>query len=213
MGGGARVMRSETQIIPFGKYKGRPVESLAADREYCEWLISQEWFRTKFIGIHTLIVNHFGEPTETPEHNLLQACFLDAEWCQRFCMSLGFADSFALFLKRSRAYSGTWRFAVFDREFETEGIDVKLSGCMMNDAEFVWERIYKIECKPRISDDYPAVLRQMRATKANVLVVGSLESAVVPEDAIRRIFMHSGVAVRTVAEIEVATAIWPPYGE
>ena len=32
-------------VIPFGKYKGRPVEALAQDREYSDWLTGQAWFR------------------------------------------------------------------------------------------------------------------------------------------------------------------------
>jgi uncharacterized protein (DUF3820 family) len=28
-------------LVPFGKYKGQPVEVLAQDREYCDWLDAQ----------------------------------------------------------------------------------------------------------------------------------------------------------------------------
>ena len=64
---------AKTEIVPFGRYKGQPVEALAQDKEYCEWLIAQDWFRPKFTAIHTLIINNFGVPDETPEHNALQA--------------------------------------------------------------------------------------------------------------------------------------------
>jgi len=30
-----------TNIVPFGKYKGQPVDVLAADHAYCDWLTSQ----------------------------------------------------------------------------------------------------------------------------------------------------------------------------
>jgi len=73
-----------TSIVPFGKYKGQPVEALQQDRGYCEWLAGQDWFRTRYANIHTLIVNHFGEPCETPEHNQMQARFLDNDWSRRF---------------------------------------------------------------------------------------------------------------------------------
>lgn len=68
-----------TEVVPFGKYRGRPVSDLAADPSYCQWLAGQDWFRQKFIGIHTLIVNNFSQPQDTPEHNAMQAKFLRAE--------------------------------------------------------------------------------------------------------------------------------------
>src|SRR6266699_159773 len=77
-------MSKPADIVPFGKYKGKPVEVLAQDREYCDWLASQDWFRSRFTAIHTLIVNNFGEPSETPEHNALQALFTEEEWTRRF---------------------------------------------------------------------------------------------------------------------------------
>jgi hypothetical protein len=80
------------EVIPFGKYKGQPVEVLAADRAYCEWLANQDWFRNRYANLHTLIVNQFHEPSDTPDHNVLQARFLDAEFCKRFVRHLGFTE-------------------------------------------------------------------------------------------------------------------------
>src|SRR5262245_15525954 len=74
-------------LVPFGKYKGQPVEVLAADPEYCDWLTGQDWFRDRYAAIHTLVINHFGAPSETPEHNALQACFLDRSWVERFVVA------------------------------------------------------------------------------------------------------------------------------
>jgi hypothetical protein len=75
---------SKLEIIPFGKYKGQPVDALAEDRPYCEWLLQQDWFRTRYTAIHTLIINNFGQPEETPEHNVLQALFVDEDFRTRF---------------------------------------------------------------------------------------------------------------------------------
>jgi hypothetical protein len=72
-------------IVPFGKYKGQPVEVLAQDRSYLEWLSAQPWFRERYAGIYnTLIVNNFTEAAETPDHNALQVLFLDDDFCLRF---------------------------------------------------------------------------------------------------------------------------------
>jgi hypothetical protein len=32
-------------IVPFGKYKGQPVEAMMADRDYCAWALSQPVLR------------------------------------------------------------------------------------------------------------------------------------------------------------------------
>ena len=56
-------------LVPFGKYKNQPTAVLAADPAYCDWLIQQGWLAEKYPGIHTLVINHFGEPTDTPAHN------------------------------------------------------------------------------------------------------------------------------------------------
>ena len=75
-------------VVPFGKYKGQAVEVLAEDREYTDWLMGQSWFKDRYQNIYTLIVNNFGEPSETPEHNELQALFLDdvfAQWVVFVC--------------------------------------------------------------------------------------------------------------------------------
>jgi hypothetical protein len=50
---------------------------IAADRHYCDWLLEQAWFVQRYPQLHTLVINYFGEPTETPEHNALQIRFLD----------------------------------------------------------------------------------------------------------------------------------------
>jgi hypothetical protein len=77
----------------------------------------------------------------------------------------------------------------FGREFEVSGVDVVLS-VSTSSNEFVkqpdwwrteyqyfwhhgyWSQSFEIELKPIIGDDYPAVLRQMKANKSAVLFVG-----------------------------------------
>lgn len=76
-----------TDIVPFGKYRGQPVEVLAADKSYCDWLLAQDWFRVRYAAVHTLIVNNFAEPSCTPEHNELQAKFLDRALCYKLALA------------------------------------------------------------------------------------------------------------------------------
>lgn len=66
-----------TTVVPFGKHKGKPIEALAEDRQYLDWLMAQDWFRQRHSNLYQIVINNFGEPSETPEHNALQALFLD----------------------------------------------------------------------------------------------------------------------------------------
>jgi len=72
-------------IMPFGKYKGQPIENLSYDLSYCNYLKDQPWFRDKYNFIYQIIINNFRLPSDTPVHNALQALFLDTD----FCLALG----------------------------------------------------------------------------------------------------------------------------
>lgn len=69
------------EVVPFGKYKGQPVETLVADADYCEWLVAQPWFSAKYRNVYNVVINYGGEPQDSPEHNQMQARFLDDDWC------------------------------------------------------------------------------------------------------------------------------------
>ena len=47
---------SNDKIIPFGKYKGQPLEALHGDPKYCEWLISQAGIKERYPAIYTLLL-------------------------------------------------------------------------------------------------------------------------------------------------------------
>lgn len=70
--------KREGAIVPIGKYKGQPIEVLAADKEYAAWLCAQVWFREKFPALHqTIVFNNVEPPRDTPEHNELVMRFVD----------------------------------------------------------------------------------------------------------------------------------------
>jgi uncharacterized protein (DUF3820 family) len=78
-----------SNVVPFGKYKGRTIEEILVDDPgYMQWLSGQDWFRAKFTFLHQTIINRSAEPEETPEHNAIQVKFLDDDFCLRFlrCM-------------------------------------------------------------------------------------------------------------------------------
>jgi uncharacterized protein (DUF3820 family) len=68
-----------SDLVPFGKHKGKSVEALLNDREYVDWLLSQGWFQQQYGNIYQLVINNGQEPAETPEHNAMQIKFLDEE--------------------------------------------------------------------------------------------------------------------------------------
>lgn len=67
----------DAEIVPFGKYRDRPVTDLLADHDYVTWLTAQPWFAERYVNIYNIITGAGGEPQDTPEHNALQARFLD----------------------------------------------------------------------------------------------------------------------------------------
>lgn len=77
-----------SDIVPFGKYKGSDIETLMADRAYSEWLVQQDWFRQRFQKLYALISMMQAPVTETPEHNRLQARFLEDEYCFAFLKAI-----------------------------------------------------------------------------------------------------------------------------
>lgn len=75
-------------LIPFGKYKGQPVEVLQSDPQYMDWLMGQNWFSERYKNIYTVVINNFAEASETPEHNAMQVKFLEGEWRMKFALCL-----------------------------------------------------------------------------------------------------------------------------
>jgi hypothetical protein len=65
-------------LVPFGKYRGQPVEVMLADRSYCECALAQPDIRERYPTFVTIVVNGGSAPdAPTPEHNRLQLLFRD----------------------------------------------------------------------------------------------------------------------------------------
>lgn len=82
-------MSDQSTLVPFGKYKGQPVEALSTDPDYLRWLENQPWAREKFSWLinaakAVIVLNVSEEEPRTPEHNRMQARFLDKEFCRKF---------------------------------------------------------------------------------------------------------------------------------
>lgn len=152
-------------LVPFGKYKDRPVEDMLADGDYMAWLEAQPWFRDRF-G-HLLAGRDADAASRTPVHNRLQTLFLERPYRRAFIAAAGSllaSPDFhpahcAVIFERSERYGGGSRHAdVWFQEFTPLG------------DGFVQLEVW-LEIKPVVADDYPAVIRQMRRNGSEYLFV------------------------------------------
>jgi hypothetical protein len=220
---------ASSEIIPFGKYRGQPLEVLRSDPGYVQWLTGQDWFRERFAAIHTVIVNNFAEPSETPAHNALQAKFLDEAFCRRLVIVLWQSQRAALpgllakeqhrlsmplsasrrqeieqsvaALEREIAMVPNFSVITTTTEFEVAGWDVRLD---VQGAPGLY-RLH-VELKPALGDDYPAVLRQMRANlrhdyETAILIFDRFTASGATVGQIKTMFAASGFAVLALEEI------------
>jgi len=231
------------EIIPFGKHRGKPVETLAADPQYANWLTCQDWFRERYPDIHTIVINNYAETDGTPEHNRLQARFLDAEFVRKF---VGFTLSRRIkaFLNiplpdfaatreeliRTRSFKELEKLDKFESDptnlkksicintptFEEKGADVSVvvrfegpleDHYVTRPVSYAFGLIEKpiglrVEIKPSLGDDYPAVIRQMRASRCNILIIDDYAGSGATLNEVRKMFNNSGIAFVSFSDIE-----------
>ena len=79
-------------IVPFGKYKGKPVTEFLADTSYVEWCKKQPGMLEKNPTIYNIVVNQqitsSSQNSKTPEHNKLQNLFLNTDNLSKLRKSL-----------------------------------------------------------------------------------------------------------------------------
>lgn len=198
-------------LIPFGKYKGQPIEAIAEDRNYVEWLTAQAWFREKHRNLYSIVINNFCEPSETPEHNAIQARFLDEEFRLKF-VSVAiprvwwYAQADGEMVEKAIAWAASLdnrdiaRLKISNRRllrisnprFENNGRDVELrytAGLDFGVSDVIGGSVpnfcigssLAIEIKPDVGDDFPAILRQMRRNGSDILLTRSYHGTGVSE--------------------------------
>lgn len=202
-----------SEMIPFGKHKGQPVEVLEHDPQYADWLAQQDWVKDRYPQIVNIIINKFGESEETPDHNAMQAKFMDRRYCALAAESIGlfsgnlkwgemimFGESRLLPDRRPRLITEISQTACEMIYFERNAIDVTFAVSHFHTFDTRWA-IIKAELKPTVGDDYPAVLRQMRNNGSNVLVYGAYTGQGVDEATFRKFFTMQ--KIRVVKESEI----------
>jgi hypothetical protein len=214
------------ELVPFGKYKGQPVEQLQNDREYTKWLLSQDWFNSRYSNIRTLIINNFKEEAESPEHNKLQAKFLDRTFAiSVISAALNLPDWnswISAEVEPLRHMDGFESHAYYKCIFEHAGWDVCLAifADAFNHAKgwrshsTCWGGNLQIELKPNVGEDFPAILRQIKSRNSSMLISGggvqnksvliyenwSLESVSIDE--VKEMYASSGIGMLSTEDIE-----------
>lgn len=182
-------------VVPIGKYKGLPVERLMADQSYSEWLLAQSWFLDRYADLAQLLrMGRLNEPQDTPEHNAMIAGLIDqrdAMEClaKRFCWNPDVED----------LYSSDMR-----QEIEPKGGDIFIQ---LGSARML------IEAKPLIGDDYPSVIRQVKAYNdplgpARVVIAREVAATNLTLEQVRRQFNLAGVHLVIEGEFFEAGKKW-----
>ena len=173
------------EVVPFGKYQGNPVEVAAADDGYREWVLAQPWVRERYPRFHRLLLSGGPVPQTSPEHNQMQAQFLDEGVCLRLARLIpglandGFEDAVRQYQHELdcdgctkghdkpglRGYPGELNSlpgSVEDRRFENRGWDVTFS---YSSAQLMWRCTCDPGPKPDVSPTPtgPSWLEEQRA--------------------------------------------------
>jgi uncharacterized protein (DUF3820 family) len=241
-------------VVPFGKYKGQPLEMLLRDESYVDWLTAQTWFQEKFNSLYTLVINNYHvQPVDTPEHNRMQIKFLDEAYRLKLAYLVTgrklfdfdqqhFNENFSDFLFRLKGMikdeselnliiakiEKMKLLRMTDVEFEQKGIDVRYEvsygyGNISISASTVditkkisekfwdncWNLTLKVELKPTIGDDFPAILRQMKDYRANVLVFGEYSGSGATEQEFKQYFESQRMKV--IQESDIERTVLPEY--
>lgn len=208
-------------VVSFGKYKGLTVpELLDRDPAYADWLMGQGWVAAKFAELHAAIAAKGSVSEDTPEHNALQAKFLDPLF-RVACVRAARLPRIQSMWKEEREYeerSEAKRGNNPPRQiyistiavFERAGVDVTI------DWAFGYGTFYfgsyaatlsetakiNIELKPSIGDDYPSVMRQMQRLNCRICLIERYTGASVPESDVRQMFKLSGYALIDLADVQ-----------
>jgi hypothetical protein len=195
-------MSNSNDIVPIGKYKGQPIERLMGDQPYSEWLLAQAWFVERYAELAQLLrMGRLTEPQDTPEHNAMVAGLID----QRDAMEC-LAES--LHRRWSENIEDLYC-SPMGQEIEPKGSDVRVSFFGLH---------LMIEAKPLIGDDYPSVIRQVKAGLAGegatvtrgIVIARRVEPTNLTVDQVRRQFELSGVRLVLESEFFEAGKEWGP---
>jgi hypothetical protein len=219
------------ELIPFGKYKGQPLEQLQNDPRYAQWLLEQSWFAQRYGKIKTLIVNNFKEVTDSPVHNEMQARFLDPSFAFFVCNALAYKpfewwvknklEPFRLNENLERVHER----GKFGTKFEVRGWDVVVHASYWASGNYKtgyrnpdrfsdtgedieWSIESLIELKPSMGEDFPSVLRQVKSRKTpysggtSCVLIDEFVAESVSFEMVQKMFLSSDVDLLMCRELQ-----------
>lgn len=220
----------EIVTIPFGKYKGQPVEQLQMDQNYREWLLQQPWLAERYANIKTIIINNFKEADETPEHNLFQAECLDRNFLFNLANTVKKYKYEQFLIDKQKIENGDTNTSINGNctlQIEHEGWDLCAHlSCCVNDnwhKDPTWDIFMALELKPTLANEYPAVLRQIKSrslrkaykigreiryepvsyqSNGKILLIKEYNGITVPYETVKKIFKNENILLLKISEIE-----------
>lgn len=190
-------------VVPFGKYKDKPIEVMLGDQQYLDWLSAQPWFKERYLNIYNIVIGAGHEPADTPEHNRLQIMFLDKEFVAKFLVRIKVKsvrpDQIGFEVKKASGFDGRNRKFIWGPPIDVcigdyQNLSATYRGGYLN--EVVW-----IEIKPTVGDDFPAVLRQMESSGARILFIENYSGSGATFEQFCAFFATAQIQVVTLKEV------------
>jgi len=74
-------------VVPFGKYRGKPIDYLINDADYLHWIQDNlaDFIQQRHPELYHVVMNNGRRASETPRHNRLQSLFLEDLYRRAFC--------------------------------------------------------------------------------------------------------------------------------
>jgi uncharacterized protein (DUF3820 family) len=126
-------------IIPFGKYEGQPLEAIKNDAGYLKWLMTKDWFRSKYGDLYQIIINNFQAPDDTPEHNAMHVKFTDSKYRDEFVKKI-IGNNILNFDGIIPGKNELDVFTFHDIKFEEHGWDVVFRLEFSNSSELILQK-------------------------------------------------------------------------
>jgi hypothetical protein len=63
--------------ITFGKYRGKTLDVMLKDRDYCKWLVNEEWFQTNYEYLYNRVSEYNPITYFIPENTIEKENFID----------------------------------------------------------------------------------------------------------------------------------------
>ena len=210
------------QVITFGKHQGLTVAELLHNHKgYVEWLTGQSWLAERFSDLHAALLSRGAPTDETPEHNKIQARFLEPLFCEALLrLTVPEVRNWRKLLGGTKGYR-SWQYPKPKENtrptlkrwvrFERKGIDVFIDYRLDADGLFDEEHDLDetlvlgnigVEIKPSIGDDFPTVLRQMERLGVRTCLAEHYTGRGASEPIVKKMFEANGYDLIFVREID-----------